>query len=282
MSGDRFAGQVALVTGGASGIGRATVHAFASEGAQVAIVDRDSGGAGAAAQEVVEAGGKAKAFVVDLADASAIDRVVEEVLAAFGRIDVLVNSAGVSGAPHSAVDFTDEKYELVTAINLRAPFLLVRAVGRHMIARGGGGKIVNLSSSAAFRGSYSPAIYAATKSGVNGLTRAAAADLGGHDVNVNAVAPGLTDTPMNAGIGDADELRQGRIVRSAVEPAQAALGAGRRGQRDPVPLPAGEPSDHGSGHPHQRWTHPLTLVVRLRRVSRLAASTTRPVRAPQR
>jgi NAD(P)-dependent dehydrogenase (short-subunit alcohol dehydrogenase family) len=208
MRSDRLAGQVALVTGGASGIGLATVRALAEEGARVAIVDRDSLGAAAAAKVAAEAGGAGKPFVVDLADAAAIDPLVEAVLAAFGRIDILVNSAGVSGAPHSAVDFSDEKYEQVMAINLRAPFFLTRAVGRHMVARGGGGKIVNLSSSAAFRATVSPAIYAATKAGINGLTRATAADLGSYDINVNAVAPGLTETPMTARAGGAEALAQ--------------------------------------------------------------------------
>ena len=134
--------------------------------------------------------------MVDLADGDAIDPLVRDVLAAFGRIDILVNCAGMSGAPHNVLDFTDEKFEMVTAVNLRAPFFLIRAVGNHMAARGGGGRIVNLSSSAAFRATSTPAIYGATKAAINGLTRAAAADLGAHDVNVNAVAPGLTRTPM--------------------------------------------------------------------------------------
>ncbi|HET6952283.1 MAG TPA: SDR family oxidoreductase [Acidimicrobiales bacterium] len=207
MSG-RLAGQRAFVTGGASGIGRATVHALAAEGAHVAIVDRDADAAATVADEVTNEGGMARSFVVDLADPRAIDSVVESVLDAFGRIDVLVNAAGISGAPHSSIDFSLEKYDMVTAVNLRAPFLLIRAIGQHMISRGGGGRIVNLSSSGAFRATFSPAIYAATKAGINGLTRAAAADLGAYDVNVNAVAPGLTDTPMMAGIGGADVLAQ--------------------------------------------------------------------------
>ena len=206
MPSSALTGQVAVVTGGASGIGRATVFALAAEGARVAIVDRDADGANAVASDINAAGGTATAFVVDLADPSAIAAMVDAVLAEFGRVDILVNSAGVSGAPHSSVDFTDEKYELVMAINLRAPFLLTRAIGQHMISRGGGGKIVNLSSSSAFRATFAPAIYAATKAGINGLTRSAAADLGPHDVNVNAVAPGVTDTPMNAGFGGVDKL----------------------------------------------------------------------------
>ena len=133
---------------------------------------------------------------------SALTPLVDKVIDDFGRIDIFVNSAAVTGAPHSAIDFTDEKYELVTAVNLRAPFLLTRQIGSHMVERGGSGKIVYLSSSAAFRTTQSPAIYASTKAAINGLTRTCAADLGPHDINVNAVAPGITDTPMNAGIGD--------------------------------------------------------------------------------
>ena len=208
MTDMRFEGQVALVTGGASGIGRATVRALAAEGATVAVVDRDGTAAEAVAAEAAQSGASAKAFVVDLADASTIAPLVGDVLGAFGRIDILVNSAGLSGAPHNAVDVRDEIIELVLAVNLRAPLMLIRAVGNHMIERGGGGRIVNLSSSAAFRATFSPVVYAATKAGVNGMTRAAAADLGPHDINVNAVAPGLTKTPMTASMGDDEGYRK--------------------------------------------------------------------------
>jgi NAD(P)-dependent dehydrogenase (short-subunit alcohol dehydrogenase family) len=203
-----FEGKVALVTGGASGIGRATVRTLAAEGATVAVVDRDEAGATAVAAGVAAAGGRATAYVIDLADPSAIAPLVARVLADHGRIDVLVNSAGMSGAPHSAVEFRDEIMELVLSVNLRAPMLLVREVGRHMVERGGGGRIVSLSSSAAFRSTSSPVVYAATKAGINGMTRAAAADLGPHDINVNAVAPGLTKTPMTASMGDDEGYRK--------------------------------------------------------------------------
>jgi NAD(P)-dependent dehydrogenase (short-subunit alcohol dehydrogenase family) len=204
----RLAQQVALVTGAASGIGRATALALATEGATVAVVDRDAAGAAGVAAEIAVAGGRATEFVVDLADRASIEPLVRAVLAAFDRVDILVNSAGMSGAPHNVLDFTDERYDLVTAVNLRAPFLLTRAVGNHMVDRGGSGRIVNVSSSAAFRASMSPAIYAATKAGINGLTRAAAADLGPHDINVNAVAPGVTRTPMTAGSGPPGTLEK--------------------------------------------------------------------------
>jgi NAD(P)-dependent dehydrogenase (short-subunit alcohol dehydrogenase family) len=195
-------GQVALVTGGASGIGRATAQVLAAAGAAVAVLDLDEAAANRTVDEVGERGSSGLAIAIDLADPPAIEAAVARVLEVFGRIDVLVNCAGISAAPHSSLDFTDEQFEAVVAINLRAPFLLTRAVGAHMVERGGGGRIVNLSSSAAFRATAAPAIYAATKAGINGLTRSSAADLARHDVLVNAVAPGMTKTPMTASIGD--------------------------------------------------------------------------------
>ena len=194
--------HVAVVTGGASGIGRATVLGLVDEGARVAVVDRDAAKTSEVVNEVSQRGGTARPYVADLADASTLAPMVDDIIRAFGRIDIFVNSAAVTAAPHSAIEFTDEQYALVTAINLRAPFLLTRQIGQHMVERGGGGKIVYVSSSASFRTTQSPAIYAATKAAINGLTRTCAADLGAHDVNVNAVAPGITDTPMNAGLGD--------------------------------------------------------------------------------
>ena len=202
MSPGPLDGRVAAVTGGASGIGRATVHALAGAGARIAVIDRDDGGAKLVATEVAHTGCQAEPFVVDLADRDAVAPLVDRILGVFGRIDILVNSAGISAAPHNSLDFSDDAYDAVMHINLRAPFLLIRAVGNHMIERGGGGRIVNLSSSAAFSATAAPAVYAASKAAICGLTRAAAADLGPHDVNVNAVAPGMTKTPMTAGIGD--------------------------------------------------------------------------------
>jgi NAD(P)-dependent dehydrogenase (short-subunit alcohol dehydrogenase family) len=199
-----LAGQVAVVTGGASGIGQATVMALAQSGASVAVVDRAKESAVRSAEQATGLGAQASAFVVDLSEPPAIVAVVEEILAEFGRIDMLVNSAGISGAPHSSLEFSEETFDEVFAVNVKAAFLMVREVGNHMVQRGGGGRIVNLSSSAAFRAPLSPAIYAASKAAICGLTRAAAADLGRYDVNVNAVAPGMTKTPMTAGVGGED------------------------------------------------------------------------------
>jgi NAD(P)-dependent dehydrogenase (short-subunit alcohol dehydrogenase family) len=168
---------------------------LAQAGATVALVDQHREGLERVAERI---GGGTRCYDVDLANSAGIPDLVGSILAAFGRIDILVNCAGVSGAPHDALDFSDAKYELVMAINLRAPFILTREVGKHMVERGGGGRIVNVSSSAAFRSVAAPAIYAASKAGINALTRSAAADLGRYGVNVNAVAPGLTRTEMVA------------------------------------------------------------------------------------
>jgi NAD(P)-dependent dehydrogenase (short-subunit alcohol dehydrogenase family) len=219
-------GQVAIVTGGASGIGRATVLALAAEGVRTAILDANGDGA---EQVAKEAGSEAKAFVLDVRDVDAVVDVVDAVLAHFGRIDILVNSAGTTGTIHNVLDFTDDTYELVMNVNLRAPFWFIRAVGRHLIERGGGGRIVNLSSSASARATAAPAVYAASKSGINGLTRAAAGDLGPFNVNVNAVAPGLTKTPMTAGIGDDETYQQlvesgpiANLLKRVAEPEDVA------------------------------------------------------------
>jgi NAD(P)-dependent dehydrogenase (short-subunit alcohol dehydrogenase family) len=147
-------------------------------------------------------------FDVDLSDGSTIQPLVDRVLGEFGRIDILVNSAGISGAPGSVLDFTDDIMEQVLRVNLKAPLLLIRAVANHMVARGGGGRIVNLSSSAAFRATLSPVVYAMTKAGINGLTRAAAGDLGPHGINVNSVAPGITKTPMMAAMGSDENFQR--------------------------------------------------------------------------
>ena len=193
----RLAGQVAMITGAASGIGRASAVALARDGARIALVDIDGEGLASVAKEL---GDVATPFQADLGSREGLPDLVRSILDTFGRIDVLINCAGITAAPHSTVEFTDDQLDAVFSINLRAPFILTREVGKHMIDRGGGGRIVNVSSSAAFRATFSPALYAASKAGINGLTRAAAADLGPHGINVNAVAPGVTRTAMMANV----------------------------------------------------------------------------------
>ncbi len=202
MSGSLLAGKLALVTGGASGIGAATAHLLAGHGAAVAVLDRDPAGLERVVSAIRKGGGHATAHRADLADIESIPAVVAEVLRVHGRIDILVNAAGISGDEGEILTQSEANWDRVLAINLKAPFRLIQEVGRHMVARGGGGRIVNVTSSSAHRARRVMAPYGAAKAGLAQLTRTAAADLGGHDINVNAVAPGVTLTPMTAMIGD--------------------------------------------------------------------------------
>lgn len=201
MSKGRLSDAVALVTGAGSGIGRATALALAREGAWVAALDRDLPGAERTVREVEQAGSRGCAVALDLTDMAAIRPAVESVLGALGRIDILVNCAGIYGARASILEIEEEDWDRVHDVNLKAPFLVTQAVARHMVERGGGGRIVNVSSSSAFRAAYSPAPYGTSKAGIVQLTRSVAADLAPHDINVNCVAPGLTTTPLTRDIG---------------------------------------------------------------------------------
>ncbi len=206
MEASPLAGRVALVTGGASGIGAATVELLASEGASVVALDRDRSGLDQVVARVERAGGVARAQTLDLARTETIPSAVAEILEREGRIDILVNCAGIFGDQGTILDLSEATWDLVHTVDLKAPFLLIQHVGRHMVDRGGGGRIVNVSSSSAFRARQSIATYGAAKAGLSQLTRSAAADLGRHDINVNAVAPGLTATPMTSDYGDSDVL----------------------------------------------------------------------------
>jgi NAD(P)-dependent dehydrogenase (short-subunit alcohol dehydrogenase family) len=208
MNESPLSGQVALITGAASGIGEAAARAIAAAGASVAALDRDAPGLDRVVSELESGGSNARGLILDLADTDSIPAAVAEVLAAFGRIDILVNCAGTSGEQGSILEQSEENWDRVHTINLKAPFLLMQHVGRHMVERGGTGRIVNVSSSSAFRARQAIPPYASSKAALVQLTRCAAADLGPHDINVNAVAPGLTATAMTQGVGDAAALRE--------------------------------------------------------------------------
>jgi len=190
-----FAGKVALVTGGARGIGRACAEGFSRGGAAVVIADRLGPEAEATARAIQGAGGKAAAVSVDLSEMREIPRAVKDAAAAFGRIDVLVNNAGVlTEAPTPEV--TEAQWDRLMTINLKAVFFVSQAVLPIMVRRGGGA-IVNISSLAARVGGIASGIdYSASKSGVIGLTRSLARQYGPKGIRVNAVAPGPIMTEM--------------------------------------------------------------------------------------
>jgi NAD(P)-dependent dehydrogenase (short-subunit alcohol dehydrogenase family) len=199
-------GRVALVTGGGGAIGTAIVVALAHAGVAVAVADIDGDAADRTVEHVHQRGGRAAAQVVDLSELTALDGLVSEVEGQFGPIDILVNNAAVVG--HSAIlDGEESDWRHVLEVNLMAPWRLIQLVAGSMIDRGGGGNIVNVSSSSAFRALSANGPYGVSKAGLVALTRGAAGELGRHDINVNAVAPGVTRTPMTAArIGDAEAL----------------------------------------------------------------------------
>lgn len=188
--------RVAIVTGGAQGIGQGICLRFADEGAQVAIFDVNLEEAKKTAYEVEKSGGAALALKTDVTDSSEIEDAVKQVLSKFGKIDILVNNAGVSLTTKVA-SMTDEIWDRTLDVNLRGVFLCCRAVIPHMKERKYG-KIINIASVLALRGSIYYAHYGATKAGVVAFTQGLAVELGPHNINVNAVGPGFIDTPMAA------------------------------------------------------------------------------------
>jgi 3-oxoacyl-[acyl-carrier protein] reductase len=194
-------GRVAVVTGGASGIGRATARLFAQEGAQVAVIDRDAVGAARVAEEIASAGGAAHGFGLDLADAGRIAPVIAEARAALGPIDILVNNAGVALATPIDGEGFEAAWASTLAINLTAHAHCVRACLGDL-KRHGQGRIVNIASTEGLGATAFISPYTASKHGVIGLTRALAVELGPAGVTVNAVCPGPIRTGMTAAIPD--------------------------------------------------------------------------------
>jgi D-threitol dehydrogenase (NAD+) len=184
-------GKVALVTGGASGIGAAIVDTFVAKGARVAVVDLDGD---AAAKKAAEHGGLASGYGCDVTDPSAVDAAVDAVLAEYGHIDILVNSAGVAIlAP--AEDLTVSAFDTTISVNLKGTFLVCQAVGRHLLAQGSG-KIINLASQAASVALDQHVAYCASKFAVVGLSKVLASEWAGRGVTVNTVSPTVVLTEL--------------------------------------------------------------------------------------
>lgn len=199
-SGDRsVAGRVAVITGAASGMGRATAHLFADEGARVAVLDRTDQGVAAVVHEITEAGGTAAGWAVDVTDGDAVRTVVADIAERLGPPDILVNNAGISlPAPIDGPDF-EAQWAATIAVNLTAHTTTIRACLPHL-ERNGEGRIVNIASTEGIGGSAYISPYTASKHGVIGLSRSLAVELGPVGVTVNVVCPGPIHTGMTADI----------------------------------------------------------------------------------
>lgn len=199
-----MAGLSALVTGGASGIGRATAQLLAAGGAKVAVTDRDADGAHRVAEWIGQTGGEAIAITLDVADAQAIRAAVEGATRAHGGLDILVNNAGISAICPIDDDDYDAHWDRHVAIVLTAQQRLVRAA-LPWLRRSGCPRIINIASTEALGATAGLSAYSAAKAGVIGLTRSLAVELGKAGITVNCICPGPIETGMTADIAEADK-----------------------------------------------------------------------------
>jgi 2-deoxy-D-gluconate 3-dehydrogenase len=233
--------RVALVTGASRGIGSAIATALAQAGASIAV-HGNATSPDATCRQVRGFGRTAVALVADLADPSAADRLVQETVAALGGLDIVVNNAGIIRRGPT-VDTTDADWHAVIDVNLHGVFRMCRAAGRHMLATGRGGKIINIASLLSFQGGLNVPAYAAAKSAVAGLTRELSNEWAGKGINVDAIAPGYVRTENTAALRN-DETRNRQIVER--------IPAGRWGEPSDLDgaavFLASRASDYVNGH----------------------------------
>ena len=220
--------KVAVVTGGAQGIGEAMVRAYAGEGAHVVVADMATAKAEALAREL---GGKAMAVRLDVRDQGSVDAMVKAVVERLGGIDILVNNAAIFEM-EPVLEVTEASFDKQFAINVKGLFFTLQAVARQMVAQGRGGKIINMSSQAGRRGEALVAVYCATKAAVISITQSTGLGLIKHGINVNAIAPGVVDTPMWGQVDALFAKYENRPLGEKKRLVAEAVPAGRMGRPD--------------------------------------------------
>jgi len=209
---NRFHGRVAVITGGASGAGKAVAARIVAEGGRVAIWDQDASGANAACGDT----GAALAIGADVTDAESIAKATDETVAALGRIDILLNSAGVTGPTTPLTEYPVDAFHKIVDIHLNGTFHCCRSVVPQMV-RNGYGRIVNVASIAGLRGYAYVTAYVAAKHALVGFTRALAMEVIQKGITVNAVCPGYTDTDLVRGAASAISAKTGRSEDAVVQ-----------------------------------------------------------------
>jgi 3-oxoacyl-[acyl-carrier protein] reductase len=187
--------RTAIVTGSSRGIGKHVAKRFAADGANVVVCSRSLADCEAVAEEIAADGGSAHAVEVDVSEKESVENLVDEAVDRFGRLDVMVNNAGIN-IRGPAEDITPEEWQQVVDVNLTGVFFCAQAAGKQMIEQGDGGSIVNISSVMGSMGQQDRTPYNTTKGGVNNLTRCLAVEWAEHDIQVNALAPGYIETEM--------------------------------------------------------------------------------------